>query len=118
MNYGVLERSICKIDLSDLSASECCQQFFCEICRILVSRLVDHLGVVRSDLVAFLCQSVTALTANGVDPGLLRGQRLISCDELDNVVIVAAGKAAVGSDRNDRLSIRIACPQVFVVDGS
>ena len=39
-------------------------------------------------------------------------------EPIDNVVVVAAGKAAVGSDRNDRLSIRIACPQVFVVDGS
>ena len=118
MNYGVLERSVCKIDLSDLSASECGQQLFCEICRILVGRLVDNLGIILGNLVALLSQSVTALAANGVNPGLLRSQRLISCDELDNVVIVAAGKAAVGSDRDDRLSIRGACPQVFVVDGS
>ena len=118
MNHGVLKGSVCKIDLTDLPTAECGQQLFCEICRILVGRLVDDLGIILGNLVTLLSQSVTALAANGVNPGLLRSQRLISCDELDNVVIVATGKTAVGSDRNDRFSIRGTCPQVFVVDGS
>ena len=118
MNHGVLKGSVCKIDLTDLPTAECGQQLFCEICRILVGWLVDDLGIILGNLVTLLSQSVTALAANGVYPGLLRSQRLISCDELDNVVIVATGKTAVGSDRNDRFSIRGTCPQVFVVDGS
>lgn len=104
MNHGVLKGSVCKIDLTDLPTAECGQQLFCEICRILVGWLVDDLGIILGNLVTLLSQSVTALAANGVYPGLLRSQRLISCDELDNVVIVATGKTAVGSDRNDRFS--------------
>ena len=105
MHHCILKRRIGKIDLADLALGKRIQNILTDFHGIRIDRLLNHVRIIRLDLIRPL-QGVPSLLTNRINAQILARQ-LSLCDQLDHIGIVPAGKPSVRGNHNNGFSSRL-----------